>query len=113
VSRKEGFEPSKYRDNPNKIAEYLNEAIASDNLAVFLQAIGTIVRAQNVMALSEETGLRRENLYRMFSGVRDPRLGNAMKIFESLGVQLMVKPRAAKAKPSRPKLGRPRSIPAD
>jgi probable addiction module antidote protein len=110
VSLKQAFEPSQYHDNPEKIAEYLNEAIASDDFAVFTHAIDMMIRAQNVLALSEETGLRRENLYRMFKGTRDPRLGRTLKILDSFGLQVAFKPREAKKeKAPRPKLGRPRS----
>jgi probable addiction module antidote protein len=114
VSERQAFELRKYRDNPDVIAEYLNKAIASEDFAVLIRAIGMIIRAQNVFALSEETGLRRENLYRMFAGDRDPTLGNTMKILASLGVQLAFKPRTSiKAKPLRPKLGRPSSSPKE
>jgi probable addiction module antidote protein len=100
----------KYRNNPKLISKYLNDALASDDVAVFALAVGTMMRHQNVVALSEETGLRRENLYRMFAGDRDPTVGNLMKMLASFGVQLVVKRRASmKEKPPRPKLGRPRS----
>jgi probable addiction module antidote protein len=100
----------KYRNNPELIAKYLNEALASDDVAVFAVAVGRVMRDQNVVALAEETGLRRENLYRMFRGSRDPTVGNTMKMLGSFGVQLMVKPRTSiKPKPTRPKVGRPRS----
>ena len=102
MSSKLDFE--EYRD-PALISEYLNEALASDDLAGFVGAIDTVMRAQNVMALSEETGLRRENLYRMFGAHRDPKLGNTMKMLASFGVQFAVKPRTSvKVKPPRPKL---------
>jgi probable addiction module antidote protein len=97
-----------YRDNPGEISRYLNDALAKEDLAALLLSIGDVLRAQNVLAISEETGLRRENLYRMFDGHRDPTLGNTLKILASFGVQLVIQPRASgRAKPPRPKLGRP------
>ena len=84
----------KYRDNPELISNCLKEALASDDVA----------------ALAEETGLRRENLYRMFRGTRDPTVGNTMKVLAALGVRFLVEPRTSiNPKPSRPKLGRPKS----
>src|SRR6202790_220922 len=107
------LDPGRYRDNPTAIAEYLTEILMKNDLAILVQAIGNVMRAQNVKALSEETGLRRENLYRMFAGHRDPTLGNTMKILASFGVQLAVEPRTSiKGKPQRPKVGRPRSSPS-
>ena len=114
MSLEKELDTEHYRDNPAAIAQYLTEILKKNDLAALVQAIGNVMRAQNVKALSEETGLRRENLYRMFAGHRDPKLGNAMKVLASLGVQLAVKPRTSiKVKPPRPKLGRPRSKPAD
>jgi probable addiction module antidote protein len=114
MSSPKKLDSKRYRDNPALISNYLNKALASDDFAGFVGAIDTVMRAQNVVALSEETGLRRENLYRMFEGDRDPRLGNTMKMLASFGVQFAVKPRTSvKVKPPRPKLGRPRSKAAE
>ena len=114
MSLEKELDPEHYRDNPTAIAEYLTELLKKNDLAILVRAIGKVMRAQNVKALSEETGLRRENLYRMFAGHRDPTLGNTMKVLASLGIQLAVKPRTSmNVKPPRPKLGRPRSKPAD
>jgi probable addiction module antidote protein len=114
MSTEKKFDPEHYRDNPTAIAEYLTETIKKNDLAVLVRAIGHVMRAQNVKALSEETGLRRENLYRMFAGHRDPTLGNTMKILASFGVQLAVQPLTSiKVKPPRPKLGRPSSKAAE
>ena len=108
------FDPQNYRDNPTAISDYLTEIFDKNEFSDIVRAIGNVLRAQNVLALSEETGLRRENLYRMFNGERDPTLGNTMKVLDSLGVQLVVKPRKlVKTKPARPKLGRPKSHPSD
>jgi len=110
MSLEKELDPVHYRDNPTAIAEYLTELLKKNDLAILVRAIGNVMRAQNVKALSEETGLRRENLYRMFAGHRDPTLGNTMKVLASLGVQLAVKPRTSiKVKPPRPKIGRPPS----
>ena len=100
----------KYRDNPELISTYLNEALASDNVTVFAVAVGRVMRDQNVVALAEETGLRRENLYRMFTGSRDPTLGNTMRMLAALGVRFVVEARTSiNLKPPRAKLGRPKS----
>jgi probable addiction module antidote protein len=108
------FDPQNYRDNPSAIADYLTEILDKNEFVDLVRAIGNVMRAHNVLALSQQTGLRREGLYRMFGGERDPTLGNTMKVLDCLGVQLVVKPRKlVKDKPARPKLGRPRSHPSD
>ena len=96
MAKTKGFDVEKYAGNPRMIAQYLNEALATDDLAFITRAVGEIIRAQNVMALSKETGLNRENLYRSFKGTAvDPRLGSVLKVLAGLGVQLVVKPRAS------------------
>jgi probable addiction module antidote protein len=106
------IDPKAFRDNPETIATCLTEVLSENDLIGFVQEIDIVVRAQNVVALSEETGLGRENLYRMFKGDRDPRLGNTLKVLGALGVEFIVKPRTIiKPKPARPKLGRRRSKP--
>jgi probable addiction module antidote protein len=74
MSVEKELDPEHYRDNPTAIANYLTEVIEKNDLEILVRAIGNVMRAQNVKALSEETGLRRENLYRMFAGHRDPKL---------------------------------------
>jgi probable addiction module antidote protein len=99
---------SRFRDNPDEIARYLTEAFASDDFPTILAALSSVVRAQNVMALSRATGLRRERFYRPFSGTAGPDLGAVIKLLEGLGVKFKVESRKnPKPKPPLPKLGRP------
>ena len=100
-------DPADFRDNPIAIAEYLTEAFSHNDLGVVLRAINAVMRAQNVLALAEETGLRRDRLYATFGGKVNPRLGRVMELFAGLNVQLVVKPLQPKDKARRPKLGRP------
>ena len=62
MSVEKELDPEHYRDNPTVIANYLTEVIEKNDLEILVRAIGNVMRAQNVKALSEETGLRRENL---------------------------------------------------
>ncbi len=62
MSVEKELDPEHYRDNPTAIANYLTEVIEKNDLEILVRAIGNVMRAQNVNALSEETGLRRENL---------------------------------------------------
>ena len=87
------FDPQKYRDNPTKISEYLNQSLATDDLSAVLAALAAVVKAQNVLALSEDAAIRRETLYRALWKNADPKLGTILKILSSLGVSLAVEPR--------------------
>jgi probable addiction module antidote protein len=107
VSVKQKADPAEFRDNPIAIAEHLTEAFSTNDLDAVLRAINLVMRAQNVLALAEEAGLRRDRLYATFGGKVNPRLGRVMELFAGLNVQLIVKPVRPKDKAPRPKLGRP------
>jgi probable addiction module antidote protein len=104
---------ARFRENPSAIAKFLTEAFDQNDLGAVALAINSVMRAQNVVALAEATGLRRERLYKTFGGDVDPQLGRVMRLFEGLGVRLVVKPLKPNLKPkvtARPKLGRPPKI---
>jgi probable addiction module antidote protein len=105
----EDLNPKALRDNPAKIAQYLSEALSTDDLPTILGAFRDVLRAQNVAAFAREAGLRRDRLYKTFGGDIDPDFSRVLKLLEGAGVQFTVKERTAlKSKPDRPKLGRPR-----
>jgi probable addiction module antidote protein len=98
---------AKFRENPPAIAAYLTEAFDKNDLGAVVLAINSVMRAQNVLALAEATGLRRDLLYKTFGGNVKPQLGRVMELFAGLDVQLVVRPLKPKKKTLRPKLGRP------
>jgi probable addiction module antidote protein len=100
----------KLRDNPQAISQYLTEIFDKNDLHSILEAITIVFRAQNVKALAEATGMRRDGLYKTFSGSKkDPQLGRVLNLFDGLGVRIAIKPLPPRERPTRPKLGRPRS----
>jgi probable addiction module antidote protein len=99
-----------FRDNAAAIAKHLTDAFATNDLSLVVAAINTVMRAQNVLALAEATGLRRDLLYKTFGGEVNPQLGRVMELFAGLDVRLVVKPLKPKEKPPRPKLGRPPKV---
>jgi probable addiction module antidote protein len=110
MSNAPDFDPVKYRDNPAAIAAYLTDAFDKNDLSAVVLAINTMMRAQNVQALAQATGLRRDLLYKTFGGsTGGPRLSRVMELLAGLDVQLIVKPLTPKPKAPRPKLGRPLS----
>jgi len=98
----------RFRDNPEAIARYLNRSLQKGQLQPVLTALDKVLRAQNVQALARESGMRRDKLYRTFGGKVDPTLGRVLKLLSALNVGLAALPRAPRAIPSRPKLGRPK-----
>jgi probable addiction module antidote protein len=96
-------------ENPPAIADYLTEIFRKNDLAGILEALKVVMRAQNVLALAESTGLRREGLYKSFNGTKDTQLSRVLLLFEGLGVRIELRALPPQERPPRPKLGRPPS----
>jgi probable addiction module antidote protein len=97
------------RHNPTAIATYLTDMFEKNDLFSILDTIKFVMQSQNVKALAETTGMRRDGLYKTFDGRKDPQLSRILKLFEGMDVQIVVKPLPAKQRPPRPALGRPLS----
>jgi probable addiction module antidote protein len=89
------FDPAKYRGNPEKIAKYLSDALASDDPAFTARVIGKLARAHGMAAIAEQAHVSREGLYRSFNGKSDPAFGTVLRVLAALGVQLVATRRAA------------------
>ncbi len=79
MSIEKELDPEHYRDNPTAIAQYLTEILEKNDLNILLDAINSVMRAQNVVRLSKATGIRRRGLYKMFGGDVDPRFGRGRR----------------------------------
>jgi probable addiction module antidote protein len=95
MAKTRAFDAAEYLDSPEMIAEYLTEALETDDAAFIAKAIGTVARAKGMGTVAEQTGLSRENLYRSLSGDTKPEFETIRKVLGALGVQLVAKPRAA------------------
>jgi probable addiction module antidote protein len=93
MSKAATFNAPKYRSNPKAIANYLNDALATDDSA-FVRALGNLARAHGMGAIAEEANVDRAGLYRSLRGDADPKFSTILKVLTVLGVQLEVKPRA-------------------
>jgi probable addiction module antidote protein len=76
---------------------YLKESLEenADMPEAFLKAVETVAKARGFSGFARKTGLNRENLYRIFSGERSPRLDSLVKIFDALGFKLTITPKKA------------------
>jgi probable addiction module antidote protein len=76
---------------------YLKVALEEngDMPEIFLKAVETVAKARGFTNFAKKTGLNRENLYRIFSSERTPRLESLVKILGALGFQLTITPKKA------------------
>jgi probable addiction module antidote protein len=93
MAKAKRFDAADYLDNPDVIAAYLSEALATRDQSIINAAIGTIARAKGMTAVASEVGLSRESLYRSLDAGGNPGFATVIKVLESFGVQLEAKPR--------------------
>ena len=67
----------------------------SDMPEIFLKAVEAVAKARGFSNFAKKTGLNRENLYRIFSNERKPRLESLVKILDALGFKLTITPKEA------------------
>lgn len=75
----------------NEAASYLNAALADPDYRVFLLAVRDVAMARGGLArVANDTGLNRENLYRMLSRNGNPRIDSLNTVLSDLGLRLAV-----------------------
>lgn len=92
AKRSTPFDASKYLDSDEAIAEYITEALLSDDLEVVTRAIGEAAKARGMTRIAEETGLSRESLYKALSGDGNPQFETIARVLTALGLRLRVEP---------------------
>ena len=88
------YDAAKYRDDPKAIAQYLNDALSTEDPFLITRAVGTMVRAQGVTRFSRKAGMRRDILTKMFTSEESPAFDTVMKLLITLEIRLIAKPAA-------------------
>jgi probable addiction module antidote protein len=74
-------------------SEYVEQALASGDQAVFLLAIRDVVEASGgVSAIARQSNIQRESLYKTLSKRGNPRLTTLQSILKSVGLRMVVTP---------------------
>ena len=78
--------------DPELANEYLNVALMDGDPQVFLLALKDICKSRGIemTTLAEKTKLSRENLYRILSRKRNPKLTSIMSLLNAVGLTLAV-----------------------
>lgn len=93
VSYREGLLES--LRNPDDAAQYLNACLEDEDARVFLLALRDVADAHGgIRALSRNTQLNRENLYRMLSKSGNPSLDSLAAVLNGCGLRLAIQPAA-------------------
>ena len=88
------YDPARYLDDEEAIAEYLHQTCQDGGAAEIASALGAVARARGMSEIAEKTGLSRQALYKALSDEGNPELATIAKVAEALGFRLDLVPAA-------------------
>ena len=88
------FDPAKYLDSDEAIAEYLTAIMEEHEPALLAAALGDIARARGMTEVARASGLTREALYKALRPDAQPRFETVVRVCAALGVRLVAQPTA-------------------
>jgi probable addiction module antidote protein len=84
------FNPMDFLKTDDDIAAYLTEAYRDDDPAVFIVALGHVVKHKGLAQLAEDAGLNRESLYKTFNGKVQPKWDTVHRLLKAMKVELAI-----------------------
>lgn len=90
ISQLAEFDPSRYLDDDEAIADYIRLAIEDGDPGLLAAALGDVARARGMTQIAQATGLTREALYKALRPDAQPRFDTIQKVCRALGVKLTV-----------------------
>lgn len=84
------WDAAEYLDSPQDAAAYLDAYLEDGSAEEIRVALGTLARAHGMTALSKETGITREALYKALGDKGNPTLDTLLKVTKALGVRLAI-----------------------
>jgi probable addiction module antidote protein len=82
------FDPSKYLDDDEAVAEYVRLAIEDGSPGLLAAALGDVARARGMTQVARAAGLTREALYKALRPEAHPRFDTIQRVCKALGVKL-------------------------
>lgn len=86
------FDPSKYLDDEEAIADYIRIAIEDGAPGLLAAALGDVARARGMTQVAQAAGLTREALYKALRPDAHPRFDTIQRVCRALGVKLTAAP---------------------
>ena len=86
------WESHRYLNSPEDIAGYLDAVLEEGDPALLSHALGVIAKSEGMTEIARRTGLSREALYRSLSAQGNPEFATVVRVLNSLGLRLSIKP---------------------
>ncbi|HZX72725.1 MAG TPA: addiction module antidote protein [Rhodanobacter sp.] len=84
------FDPARYLDSEQAIAEYLAAIMEDGNPGLLAAALGDIAKARGMTDIAEASGMTREALYKALRPEAQPRFETISRVCTALGLRLSV-----------------------
>lgn len=85
----ERFDAAAVLDTPEAVEAFLEDAFADGDPQYIAHALGIVARARSMSELADQTGLRRQSLYKALSRDGNPELGTVLKVLHAWGFKLV------------------------
>ena len=86
------FDAADYLTDQASQAELINDALETGDHGYIAAALGVVARARGMAAVAEQTGLKRQTLYKALDEAGNPTLETFAKVVGALGLKLAVTP---------------------
>lgn len=83
--------------DPKFASRYITEALLENDADFLKIALGDVVKAYGFSKISQETGISRQSLYKMFSENGNPTHKSLVAILNVLGLEIVVRPKKKSA----------------
>jgi len=91
------FDPMEHLDTTEDYIELLNDALATRDPRVIINAVGEIARGRGMKQLAADAGIGRSSLYKALADDGNPTIDTVMKVLDGLKIELRAQPSVAAA----------------
>ena len=85
------FEISDYLDDPEVVADYLNEVLKNGDSQDLVVALGQISKAIGMTTIAQRTGMSRTSLYKALHEDAKPQFHTVFKVLQAVGSEIEIK----------------------
>jgi len=82
------FDPADYLETDGDRAQFISEALETGDSVFIAKALGIVARSKGMTAISGDSGIHRDTLYRSLSEQGNPTLKTILAVLNALGIKL-------------------------
>jgi len=89
------YDPAEYIEDKDDVIAHLKVALEENDPDFLLRTIGDIARSKGMTQIAKELGIDRKGLYKSLAPDGNPSFRTVFKLFDLLGFQIKLEPKAA------------------